>query len=208
MNHILLFALIISLSAVLRATAQLPAHPVPMVEVDVRENSIRMRSAELERLKQESEKPRVDRSGIEGEIKFARIKAAYEGIQKARDSVVRAFKTGKVTDYSKIRVGAKTIVSRASQLNTDLFGAIPENSGTVSLSQPVEQRSIKTLIIELDDAIARFVSNEIFQNTRVVERRVSEDAQNNLQQIMKLSDALFKQAKRMENPGKVDPGSQ
>lgn len=207
MNQILLFVLIISVSAVLSATAQLPPHPVPIVEVDVRDNSIRMRSAELERIKRESEKPIVDLSGKEGEIKFARIKADFESIQKTQNSIVKAFTNEKTIDYASIGDGAKTIRNRAVQLNTNLFGASPEKPEKTNISRTGEQRNVRILIVELDDAIASFVNNEIFRNIRVVDRHASEDAQRNLQEIMKLSDELFKAAKRMKELEKGNPGS-
>src|SRR5687768_15365712 len=100
---------------------QLPV-PEPVIEVELRENSIKMRSVELERIKRESTKPKPTESSKEQEIKFAEIKEDFENIQKLQDGIIKSYTAGKEINYSKISRLAADMRNKALRLGANLFG--------------------------------------------------------------------------------------
>lgn len=177
---------------------QLPPSPRPIVETDLRDNSIRMRSMELERLKREADKPIVDRSGTERVKNFAQIKSDFENLQKTQDSLVSALRAGNPIDYSKIFDEAKVIRKLGLRLNITLFGVEAVKSDQETNSSTKNRKGTKDLIVDLDGAVESFVHNDIFQNNKVVETKVSERAQLDLWKIIQLSDDLLEESKRMK----------
>lgn len=178
--------------------AQQVPTPEPTIEVELRENSIRMRSAELERIKRESAKPKPRESAKEREIKFAEIKEDFENIQKLQDKIVKSYITEKKINYSKISELATDMRNKALRLNANLFGTKSDEPNVFEDSKTAEKNSVKSLIIELDNAIGLFIGSPIFQNTKIVDRKTSEIAQSNLKKILNLSEALSREADKIK----------
>ncbi len=180
------------------ANAQnVPPPPAPIVESDLRDNTIKMRSIDLERVKQDAWKVKPGESTKKREIKFGEIKKNFENIQKLQDRIVRVYTTGKTIDYPKISKSALKITKNAIRLDENLFGGNQED--TVEINDPVERKSVRDLIIELDNGIGKFVKSPIFQNTKVVDSQISSETQLELRKIMKLSMMLSVVAGNMEN---------
>ncbi len=105
------------------ANAQnVPPPPAPIVESDLRDNTIKMRSIDLERVKQDAWKVKPGESTKKREIKFGEIKKNFENIQKLQDRIVRVYTTGKTIDYPKISKSALKITKNAIRLDENLFG--------------------------------------------------------------------------------------
>ena len=177
--------------------AQVPI-PEPTLEVEVRENSTRMRSIELERIKRESAKLRPRESSKEQEIKFAEIKEDFENIQKLQDGIIKSYTSEKKINYSKISQSAADMRNKALRLNANLFGTKSDETNVSEDSNNAEKNSVRNLIIELDNAVGSFISSPIFQNTKVVDRKASEIAQSDLKKILNLSRALSGEADKMK----------
>lgn len=172
--------------------------PEPTLEVEVRENSIRMRSLELERIKRESAKPKPRESSKEQEIKFAEIKEDFENIQKLQDGIIKSYTAGKEINYSKISRLAADMRNKALRLSANLFGTKSDEANVSEDSDNAEKDTVRNLIIGLDDAIGFFISSPIFQNTKVVDRKASEIAQSNLKKVLNLSTILSREADKMK----------
>lgn len=173
--------------------------PVPIAEIEVRENSIRMRSNELERIRRENRKPKTDNDSIVREIKFAEVKENFENIQKIQNSIVKVYTTGKTINYEKISELAENLKKNALKLDVNLFG---ERSDATDIDKKSDKekskrRDVKILIVDLDNSIGEFIKNPIFQNLKIVDSNDSKKAQKNLKRIMDLSDMLSEQAKNI-----------
>lgn len=181
------------------ANAQnVPPPPTPIAEKDVRENTTKMRSIELERIKRESQKNRRVESTKEREIRFAKIKKDFEDIQKLQDSIIKTYTTGKTINYPKISKAAANMRKNALRLDENLFGAKQKKEDKNKRSKNSKQKSVRDLIIELDNAIGKFIKSPIFQNTKVVDSEVSKKAQSELEEIMRLSNMLSLEADKMK----------
>jgi hypothetical protein len=176
--------------------AQISPHPV--IEAEIRDNtSIRMRSMQLERVKRESTEVVPEEPSKERIAKLAEIKEDFENIQKLQNEVVKAYTTGKKINFGKIDDSAAKISKKALRLDANLFGAESDKWSKTKNNDDVGTKSVRDLIIELDDAIGNFVSSPIFTNNKLVDSKISEKSQIDLQKIIKLSETLSKAAKKL-----------
>lgn len=162
-------------------------------------NSIRMRSLELERVKREANKLRPAETSEEADIRFARIKDDFEGIQKLESVIVKTYTTGKTIDYEKIQRSAAEINKRAIRLGINFFKSSPSNDSD-TLSQELARKGVRALIIEFDKKLGEFVGSPLFRDHTVADAAETAKAETNLKILVGLSDALniaaAQQAKR------------
>jgi hypothetical protein len=169
------------------------------------DDGVKMRSAEIERMKKEAGPGDSSVSAsINKQIvaKFPEIKEDYEGIQIAQDSVIKAYTTGKTIDYGVIAASAEIITQKAKRLDLNLFAESAEKKGKSSsekvASSEEKPKSIKDLIVDLDNAIGSFVSSKLFANIQVIEPSVAVSARTDLVKIMRLSESIAAEAKKLK----------
>jgi hypothetical protein len=185
---------------------------------DLGDKNIKTRSIELERVDRAAKKgktnpanatttPAEDRLAV----KYSEIKTDYEQIQKSQDVVIKTYQgTGKI-DYAQIGKSALEINTSAIRLNSNLF---PESESkdletkkemneTVKSQKEAEEKepkktkSVRDLIVDLDNTIGSFATSPMFQNLRTVDAAVSEKAKLDLEEIISLSAALNSEARKM-----------
>jgi hypothetical protein len=178
---LLLFVLLVAAYGV---RAQFPP-PVPIVEQDLRDNTIRMRSVELERIKRESRKPVADPDAIRNNLNLVQVRTDFENIQKLQDSIVKNYRAGR--ELPLIAKLAKRLRNDARRLMFNLFG----EEGQKSEETVPKSADVRKLVIDLDDAIGRFVGNPIFRDPNVVRPEDAADAQARLNEIIRSSVALY-----------------
>ncbi len=178
-------------------SAQLPPPPRPVIETEIRDNSIRMRSVELERIKREAEKPRFE-SNAEREIRFARVKEDFENIQKLQDTIVKVYTRSKKIDYGKINNSAAEIVKNSFRLGENLFGEKLAKPDEIKPDEKTKPKKVPDLIVALDNAIGEFVRSPIFRDKRTIDRQISEKAEKKLREIIDLSGALAKESAKLK----------
>ena len=61
-----------------------------------------------------------------------------------------------------------------------------------------KEKSVKDLIVELDNAIGGFTSSAMFQNLRAVEQKTADKAQSDLAQLITISRELSNEAGKMK----------
>jgi hypothetical protein len=180
-------------------SAQVP--PPGAGDKDLRDNNIRMRSNELERVKRNANKPKTGESSSpmnsEIDTKFPEIKEDYESIQLSQDAIIKAYSTGEKIDYKQIETSAEAINKSAKRLDSNLFSPKPEKDKSKK-DEDQKTKSVKDLIVELDNAIGSFVSSAMFQNLRVVDPAVAQKAQLDLTNILEISKMLSKEAIKMK----------
>ncbi len=176
--------------------------PTPVINNEIRDtSSIRSREIELERVKRDANKPNLTEEFNGRKINFAEIKKDFESIQKLQSSIVKAYTTGKKIGYREISELSLEINKSASRLNSNLFAASTETKKEEK-SEPKTPKSVRELIIDLDNNIGSFAKSPMFQNLKVVDPTISEKTGMNLEQIIKLSAALNQAANQMAKIGK------
>lgn len=186
MSKILTLLLILSGCAVV---AHAQVSPTPVINDEVRDpTSIRMRSVEFERIKRGSPQG-GNRSPLWGsEHKFAVIRKDFEKIQKIQSEIVEAYTARQTVDFKKLSQLAGEMAKKADRLESNLFG-----QATKQKRQPQKDfvtKSMRELIITLDNEIGEFVQDPIFSNLRLFDTKASEKSQAALERIIKLAEAL------------------
>lgn len=168
---------------------------------DLRDNNIRMRSNELERIKRNANKPKTSESSplmnSEIDAKYPEIKEDYESMQLLLDAIIKAYTTNEKIDYKQIETLAEAINKNAKRLDSNLFSDEPEKDKSKKKEEKAE-KTVKDLIVELDTALGSFVSSAMFQNLRVVDPAVAQKARQDLVTIMETSKMLSKEAGKMK----------
>lgn len=202
----LLFMLFLLTGIYSNIIAQAPTVSTPVVSGDttLRDESLRMRSIDLERSKQDAAKTNSNSNtgataSINTEIdkKYPQIKEDFEGIQNNQAAIIKAYTTGENIDYQQIKVSAEEINKNAKRLDGNLFSERAEVK-KAEKEKDKKTKEIKELIVELDNAIGDFVASPMFQNLRVVDPEVAGKAQIELVKITQISELLSKEADKMK----------
>jgi hypothetical protein len=159
-------------------------------------DGVRERSGEIERIKRDAEKP-DKKAEKRPEDKFPQIKEDFERIQIVNSEVLQAVGT---PDYGRLSEAAEELRKRATRLKSNLFAPESEKKHKGEAVEEKVQPDLKSLLSALDDALARFVSSPIFQNTKVVNPQDSAKARHDLDEIIKLSTRVLKEADKMKGP--------
>ena len=154
---------------------------------------VKDRSNELERVKRDTAKSEKKDNAAET---FPQIKEDFEQIQHVNSDVLQPGPAGAALDYTRISAAAAEIKKRATRLKTNLFGAEAEKQPKEKEEQG--QQDLKSLLVALDDAIANFVHNPIFQNTQTVNLADSAKAKHALEDVIRLSARVGKEAERLK----------
>ncbi len=170
--------------------------PTPVINNEIKDTSSdRSRSIFLEQIKRKGRSPVFQESSKEQEIRFALIKADFETIQKLQAEIIKVYTTGKEINYQKISESAAEINKKAIRLESNLFGTKPDPE-----KKDKRQKTfiLKIAIIELDKAIENFVESPVFKSNKLIGQNDAEKAQIELEKIIKISESLTLEAKKMD----------
>lgn len=160
------------------------------------EDTVRARSAELERISRDAKKP--DRKAEPSpEEKFLQIKEDFERIQIVNGDVLQSART----DNARLAEAAGEVHKRATRLSSNLFPPDPRKKPKAEVKEETDARDLKALLAALDGAIDRFIHSPIFQNIKVVNPQDSAKARQELDEIIKLSARVEREAARLKKPG-------
>ncbi len=196
-NVIGLAVFVLALAAFTGISAQPPtggSTPAGKSDGGLRDDNVRLRSVELDRIKKEAEKGdpatfATINSTIE--TKFGEIKEDFEGIQVSQTAIIQAYSAAKDIDFKLIGASAEEITKKARRLDANLFSAkfdIEDKDKEKSVEE--KKPSTRDLIIDLDGAVGEFVSSKLFQNLKVFDPVIASKARIDLAHIIKTSEAL------------------
>jgi PBP1b-binding outer membrane lipoprotein LpoB len=150
---------------------------------------IKKRSIELERVKRDANKPIFNKDNAS---KFPEIKKDFETIQKINDELFLLNSSEKPLNYATVSEFASEINQRSKRLMSNLFPAEIEEKKKTPKNQtlPLELQDLKTLLSALDESINSFVHSPIFQNLKLVNLADSLKAQQDLEAVIKISQAI------------------
>ena len=164
----------------------------------------KMNSIEMERMKRENEKPTEANSAIhtQAQSKFPQIKEDFEGMQISESSIIKTYTTDKKIDYALIESSAEDIIKRTKRLDSNIF-AEPIQKKEESKEDKAKEnnekpKSLRDLIVDLDNAIGSFTSSPIFGNLKVVDPKVAVKAREDLIWIQQISEKSSAEAKKLK----------
>lgn len=190
------FAIIAAVSVTVAFGQDAPSVSTPAVADNASpvDNNIKMRSVELERIKRDAEKTAVIRRENGKELNFSLIKEDFEGIQKEQSEIIQAYTTGKTIDYAAISQHADKITEMAVRLRGNVFRPEGDDSTAVMDSEeknPYTGKSVRDLIVELDNSIGEVVTSPMWQKLAVIDPDVSEKVEASLVKVIQASGALW-----------------
>lgn len=200
--------------------------PAGAGDKDLRDTSVKGRSNELERIDRDARKEagkKKNKSAVNPAeqpedvlaAKYNEIKTDYEQIQLSEDSIINAYKSGDKIDYEQISKFSSEINKSAIRLNSNLFPPTviknPDVKKVESSNAKKEEKtekevktpkSVRDIIVDLDNTIGSFAASSMFQNLRAVDPTVSEKTRLDLEWIIELSGVLNTEAQKMTTTGK------
>lgn len=220
-NLLILIALLFSNAVYSGISAQVTPPP-GAGDKDLRDTDVKRRSIEMERVERDAKKSGgTSESAVAAKveedrlaIKYGEIKIDYEQIQLSQDAIIKAYQGSGKIDYEQIGKSALEINNSAKRLKLNLFTAPAEDSGAKKEEKKENEakdkteketkpaKSIRDLIVDLDNAVGSFVTSPMFQNLRTVDAAVSEKAGLELKKISELSAALGAEARKMSTGSK------
>jgi hypothetical protein len=214
----ILIAFVCSAAICSNIYAQQVTPPTVSGDKDLRDTNVKSRSVDLERVERDArknEKSAANPSAVKTEDKLAakyeEIKTDFEQIQLSQDVVVKTYQRSVKIDYVQISKSALEINKSALRLNSNLFPAPPvENTDAKKQvkkedkteKEPKQAKSVRDLIVDLDNTIGSFAASTMFQNLRVIDTAVSEKAKLDLGKIIELSALLSAEALKTSRIGK------
>lgn len=191
----------ISLIAVAASTALAQREaPAGASDAGPADRNIKTRSAELERVKREADKPdaKAQSPAIAAE-RFQQIKEDFEGLQLRQDGIRKVYTEGKQIDMAKIGATATLMNANATRLHSNLFPPLEtqkkkkkskEQSATAEPAPEPLPQDLRSMIVAQDDALAAFVANPMFTNPTVANVDDNARAQSDLMKLIRLTAAL------------------
>jgi hypothetical protein len=218
MKKIIILTLTIMMSALL-STVYAQVTPPGAGDKDLRDTNVKGRSNELDRIEREAKKnkgkkndqsaknPAAEQAEDKLAAKYAEIKTDYEQIQLSQDAILKAYQSGEKIDYSQISNLSSEINKSAERLNSNLFPLLIVENVEAKKEEKTEKdtkapKSVREIIIDLDNTIGSFATSPIFQNLRQVDPKVTEKAKLDLEKIIELSRLLNVEAQKMTAAGK------
>ncbi len=192
--------------------------PPGVGDKDLRDTDVKKRSVEMDRIERDAKKnavsaPSQTTAPAEDRLaaKYDEIKADYEQIQLLQDVVIKTYQGSGKIDYAQIGKSALEINRSAARLHSNLFPAPSIENADVKKEEKNDDKvkketkpakSIRDLIVDLDNTIGRFATSPMFQNLRTVDAAVSDKARLDLEKIVELSELLNAEAQKSAANGK------
>lgn len=177
--------------------------PAGAGDKNLADNGIKLRSVELERIKREAERAEAASfAPINTAInsRFPQIKEDFEGIQILEAAIIKAYTTGKTIDYGLIESSADGINKRCKRLDLNVFAESKKDKNPEDKPEKEEKpKSLRDLIILLDNTIGDFVTSPIFGKVKVVEPATAIKTRTDLLNLLKLSERIALEAKRLKS---------
>ena len=187
------------------------AAPPGAGDKDLGDKNIKTRSIDLERVDRDAagtnSAPTSPNVGVEDKLaaKYTEIKTDFEQIQLSQDAIIKAYQGSGKVDYAQISKSAAEMNKSSQRLDSNLFpGKISENSDVGDLdkekknekTEPNPSKSVRDLIVELDNTIGSFAASTMFQNLRLIDPKVAIKTRLDLKRITDLSAELNAEARK------------
>jgi len=129
---------------------------------------------------------------------FPQINEDFQRIQVIHNEIVRLLQSDKGLNYDRLAALTDDMKKRSARLRENL--ALPEREKTdtqAAHSETIDESHVKKTIVALHDLVVEFVANPIFKNLGVVDAKVIDDARENLDNIIDVSDEIKREAKML-----------
>ena len=155
---------------------------------------------DINRMKNDARAARERRQSL-----FPQINEDFQRVQVIHNELVRMLQSDKGLDYGRLADLGGDLKKRGTRLRENL--ALPEaEEGGVQAKRPdvIDDQQVRKDIVALHDLVVTFVGNPLFKNLGVVDAKTIDQATDNLDKIIDLSDEIKREAKLLNKKG-ADP---
>jgi hypothetical protein len=188
----------------LSAVSVLAQSSRPLSSVERRVETINRQGTELERDEQQrdmngksnpEDRKRVQQIRNEIREDFERIQAIYNNI------VITMSNKNAMLDYKFIAEATAEVKKRASRLKTNLLLPQPKDAEKEKKQEAdLSEEQMKPSLMSLRNHIYNFLTNPMFESTGAIDVELSTKASHNLNEIIKLSESIWKCADKIKKP--------
>jgi hypothetical protein len=127
---------------------------------------------------------------------FPQINEDFQRIQVIHNEIVRMLQPDNNLNYDRLAELTDDMKKRGSRLRVNLSLPEPEKTDTKSAhAEAIDESHMKKNIVALHDLVVSFVGNPIFKNLGVVDAKIIDDATENLNNLIGISDEIKREAR-------------
>ena len=150
-------------------------------------------------MEREAARPRTSE---EEKLALTQIAEDYQRIQLINNQMMSGAMSRPFPNFKDIAEATAEIKRRANRMRDNLRLPAPEKSDSVKATIPLQVNDaaqMKAALLDLDRSIMSFITNPIFKNTSVVELEEATKASRDLVTIIKSSELVSKEARKLSN---------
>jgi len=133
---------------------------------------------------------------------FPQINDDFQRVQVIHNEIVRLLQSDKGLDYGRLADLTGDMKKRGTRLRENL--ALPEAEQPAAAEKRpdvIDDQQVRKDIVALHDLVVSFIGSPLFKNLGVVDAKVIEQATDNLDHIINLSEEIKKAAKLLDKKG-------
>jgi len=133
---------------------------------------------------------------------FPQINDDFQRVQVIHNEIVRMLQSDKGLNYGRLADLTGDMKKRGTRLRENL--ALPEAEQPAAAEKRpdvIDDQRVRKDIVALHDLVVSFIGSPLFKNLGVVDAKVIEQATDNLDHIINLSEEIKKAAKLLDKKG-------
>lgn len=136
---------------------------------------------------------------------FPQINDDFQRVQVIHNELVRMLKSDKSLDYDRLADLTGEMKKRGARLRENLALPQREQSSTqAKRAETIDNEQVRKDIVTLHDCVVSFIASPLFKNLGVVDAKVIDQATDDLDKIIDVSEELKRAAKLLDKKG-ADP---
>ncbi len=151
---------------------------------------------DINRMKNDAAAAREQRRSL-----FPQINDDFQRVQVIHNELVRMLKSDKSLDYDRLADLTGEMKKRGARLRENLALPQAETSAPAKRGETIDNDQVRTDIVALHDLVVSFIGSPLFKNLGVVDAKVINQATNDLDQIIDLSEQIKRAAKLLDKKG-------
>jgi len=133
---------------------------------------------------------------------FPQINDDFQRVQVIHNEIVRMLQSEKGLDYGRLADLTGDMKKRGTRLRENLALSEGEQASTQAKHpDAIDDQQVRKDIGALHDLVVSFVGSPLFKNLGVVDAKVMDQATDNLNHIIDLSDEIKRSAKLLDKKG-------
>ena len=155
---------------------------------------------DINRMKNDARAARERRQSL-----FPQINDDFQRVQVIHNELVRMLQSDKGLDYGRVADLSADLKKRGTRLRENLvLPQAEETSQQTKRPDVIDDQQVRKNIVSLHDLVVSFVGSPLFKNLGVIDAKVLDQATDNLDKLIDLSEELKREAKLLNKKG-ADP---